>query len=74
MVVVRGFVRRGVMEKKGIPDKDGYCPRAANFLPAVPSIDFFEKGNVSCIAMASRIINAVGLAMVKIDYRFTNKD
>ena len=43
VVVVCGFVRRGVMEKKGIPDKDGYCPRAANFLPAVPSIDSLEK-------------------------------
>ena len=47
VVVVRGFVRRGAMKKRGIPDEAGNCPCPANFLPAVPSVDSFERGNVS---------------------------
>ena len=47
VVVVRGFVRRGALKKRGIPDENGNCPSAANFLPAVPSVGSFKGGNVS---------------------------
>ena len=74
VVMCGGVDRHCAIEKRKNPRVAGWCPRAANFLPTVPRVAFLEGDEVSCIAMASRIINAVGLAVVKIDYRFTNTD
>ncbi len=72
VVLCGDVVRHCAIEKRENLRVAGWCPCAANFLPAVLSVDFDGRGDVSCIAMASRRMNAAGLTMVKIIYRFTN--